>query len=82
MVWEEHCSAKSEPDELASQRLQVGLESQLTVESIRGAAVDAEMRLAQELQQVRVEMRTFKERAELASRTRLESVATLQELLK
>ncbi len=82
MVFEEYRSAKSEADVSAAQRLQVGLESQISVESIRGAAVDSEMCLVQELQFARVEMHTPKGRTEIESNTRLESVATLQELLK
>ena len=78
MAYEEYRSAKSEAVELAAQRLTFGLESQLTIESVRGAGIDAEMRLAQELQQARVGMQTFKER----SSSRLESVAILQDLLK
>ncbi len=48
-VQEEYRPARSEADELAAQRVQFDLESQITVESIRGKAVDSEMRSALEV---------------------------------
>ena len=48
LVYNEYRSAKSEADELSASRLTFGLETQLAIESIRGAAADMEMRLKAE----------------------------------
>ncbi len=56
---------------MVAQRLQSGLESLIKVESIRGAAVDSEMRLAQELLPARAEPQVLQDRVELESKARL-----------
>ena len=61
LVYNEYCSAKTEADELSASRLTFGLESQIAIESIRGAAADMEMRLRAESQQTRRELLAYEE---------------------
>ena len=81
LVYNEYCSAKTEADELSASRLTFGLETQIAIESIRGAAADMEMRLRAESQQTRRELLAYEEGANRDT-NKMESVATLQEVLK
>ena len=81
LVYNEYRSAKSEADELSASRLTFGLETQIAIESIRGAAADMEMRLRAENQQTRRELLAYEEGANRDT-NKMESVATLQEVLK
>ncbi len=78
----EYCSAKSEADELSASRLTFGLETQIATESVRGAGADMEMRLRAENQRTRRELLAYEESANRDTSNKMESVATLQEVLK
>ena len=81
LVYNEHRSAQSEVDELKESRLSFGLEGQIAIESVRGAAADMESRLMAENQQLRHDLQVCEASAS-GDANRMESATTLREVLK
>ena len=81
LVHSEYRSARLEVNELKESRLSFSLESQLVIESIRGAAADAESRLTTDNQQLRHELQVCEASAS-GDANKMESTATLKEVLK
>ena len=81
LVHNEYRSAQSEVDELKESRLSFGLEGQIAIESIRGAAADTETRLRAENRQLRYDFQICEASAS-GDANKMESTATLKEVLK